>query len=123
MKVLSRAPAGRSESSFFPASLLAETQAPAEAELHALLTRGFRARGAARRRLVAALRLATDFWAWRGQGNGAPQVSRDGAPRGPVRRSPPGGRRSASDEFRDFGRSLSPEAANDKEAPRCRSRP
>jgi AcrR family transcriptional regulator len=45
--------------------LIEETHAPANAELRALLARGFGARGRARRRLEAAIGLAISFWTWR----------------------------------------------------------
>ncbi|MGH2993568.1 MAG: TetR/AcrR family transcriptional regulator [Solirubrobacterales bacterium] len=45
--------------------LLADTQDAADAELRSVLARGFGARGAARGRLEAAIRLATNFWTWR----------------------------------------------------------
>ena len=45
--------------------LIEETHVPANAELRAVLARGFRARGRARRRLEAAIALAISFWTWR----------------------------------------------------------
>jgi hypothetical protein len=56
----------RRDAALVPAlgELLADTQAPADAALRELLARGFRARGRARKRLHAALRLATDLWSW-----------------------------------------------------------